>query len=57
MYQGMLPTLIIRDPDIIKQINVKEFDHFLNHRPFIADGADPIWTKNLFSLKGNFYDF
>ncbi|GJQ77433.1 hypothetical protein Trydic_g20831 [Trypoxylus dichotomus] len=51
MYQGTLPTLVIKDPEIIKQITVKEFDHFLNHRSFIPDGSDPIWTKNLFALK------
>nr|XP_022908458.1 cytochrome P450 9e2-like [Onthophagus taurus]XP_022908459.1 cytochrome P450 9e2-like [Onthophagus taurus] len=53
MYQMTLPTLVIRDPDLIKQITVKEFDHFVDHRPFIPDGVDPIWSKNLFALKGN----
>ncbi|KAI4464097.1 cytochrome p450 [Holotrichia oblita] len=51
MYQGTIPSLLIRDPEIIKQVTVKEFDHFLNHRPFVPDGVDPLWGKNLFSLK------
>jgi len=51
IYQGMLPTLLLRDPEIIKQITVKEFDHFLNHRQFIPEESDPIWSKNLFALK------
>ncbi|KRT83704.1 cytochrome P450 [Oryctes borbonicus] len=51
MYQGTLPTLVIRDPELIKQITVKEFDHFLNHRSFLPDNIDPIWSKNLFALK------
>ncbi|XP_065167280.1 cytochrome P450 9e2-like [Atheta coriaria] len=53
MYQMTLPTLMIRDLDLIKQITVKDFDHFVDHRQFQAEGADPLWTKNLFSLKGD----
>ncbi|KAI4464070.1 cytochrome p450 [Holotrichia oblita] len=51
IYQGTLPTLIIKDPEIIKQVTVKEFDHFLNHRAFVPDGVDPLWSKNLFALQ------
>ncbi|KAI4464078.1 cytochrome p450 [Holotrichia oblita] len=51
IYQGTLPTLTIRDPEIIKQVTVKEFDHFLNHRTIIPDGVDPLWSKNLFALR------
>lgn len=52
MYQLTLPTLLIRDPELIKQITVKDFDHFVDHRSFASDDADPLWSKNLFSLKG-----
>ncbi|GJQ77435.1 hypothetical protein Trydic_g20833 [Trypoxylus dichotomus] len=51
MYQGTLPTLLIRDPEIIKRITVKEFDHFPNHRSFIPDDVEPLWSKNLVFLK------
>ncbi|KAI4464094.1 cytochrome p450 [Holotrichia oblita] len=51
MYQGMLPALLIRDPDLIKEITVKEFDHFLNHKPFIPEDIEPLWNKNLVVLK------
>lgn len=52
MYQLTLPTLLVRDPELIKQITVKDFEHFVDHRSFLPDDADPLWTKNLFSLKG-----
>lgn len=52
MFQFMLPTLVITDPELIKQITVKDFDHFLDHRTFIPEEADPLWGKNLFALKG-----
>ncbi|KAF2881549.1 hypothetical protein ILUMI_24625 [Ignelater luminosus] len=41
------------DPDLIKQITVKDFDHFLDHNQFISEEDDPLWGKNLFSLKGD----
>ncbi|KAK9752576.1 Cytochrome P450 [Popillia japonica] len=52
-YQGSIPVLTVCDPEIIKQITVKEFDHFLNHKPIVPTyyGVDPLWSKNLFSLR------
>ena len=44
--------LILRDPKLIKQIGVKDFDHFIDRRSFVGEGVDPLWSKNLFGLKG-----
>ncbi|KAJ8973166.1 hypothetical protein NQ317_007507 [Molorchus minor] len=52
MYQFFVPTLVIRDPDLLKQITVKDFDHFTDHRPLVPPDADPLWANNLFSLTG-----
>ncbi|KAJ3645276.1 hypothetical protein Zmor_022942 [Zophobas morio] len=52
-YQFFLPTLLLKDPDLIKQITVKDFDHFVDHRNFIPEDSDPLWGKNLFALTGN----
>ncbi|KAJ8928373.1 hypothetical protein NQ314_019104 [Rhamnusium bicolor] len=49
LYQFVKPILILKDPDLIKQITVKDFDHFTDHRSFASE--DPLWTKNLFVLK------
>ncbi|RZC33601.1 p450 domain containing protein, partial [Asbolus verrucosus] len=51
-YQFLLPTLLLRDPELIKQVTVKDFDHFVDHRNFIPEDSDPVWGKNLFSLTG-----
>ncbi|KAI4464046.1 cytochrome p450 [Holotrichia oblita] len=51
VFQGTSPILTIKDPEIIKQVTVKEFDHFLNHRSFVPDGIDQLWSKNLFALR------
>ena len=52
MYQFLLPTLVIKDPDLIKRMTVKDFDHFVDHRTFIPEDSDPLWGKNLFALTG-----
>ncbi|KAK9885344.1 hypothetical protein WA026_010841 [Henosepilachna vigintioctopunctata] len=52
VYQFLTPALFLRSPDIIKEVCVKDFDHFLNHKGFVADGVEELWSKNLFALKG-----
>ncbi|XP_044272812.1 cytochrome P450 9e2-like [Tribolium madens] len=46
------PSLFIRDLDLIKQIIVKDFEYFTDHQHFIWEENDPLWSQNLFSLKG-----
>ncbi|KAL1509566.1 hypothetical protein ABEB36_004279 [Hypothenemus hampei] len=46
------PTLILKDPELIKQLTIKDFDHFSDHRAFISPESDPLWSNNLFSLNG-----
>lgn len=43
---------MIRDPDLIKQITVKDFDHFLDHRPFLKDVENELFGKSLLLLTG-----
>ncbi|KAF5285375.1 hypothetical protein FQR65_LT13265 [Abscondita terminalis] len=52
IYNFQDPLLLIRDPELIKKIFVKEFETFPEHRNFIAEGVDPLWSKNLFAMKG-----
>ncbi|KAK9885349.1 hypothetical protein WA026_010846 [Henosepilachna vigintioctopunctata] len=35
----------------MKQICVKDFDHFLNHKGLLPDGVEEFWSKNLVGLK------
>lgn len=42
---------MIKDPELIKEITVKEFDHFVDHRGIIREDSDPL-LANLFFLTG-----
>ncbi|XP_049818313.1 cytochrome P450 9e2-like isoform X6 [Aethina tumida] len=52
MYQLYTPTLVLKDPELIKQILVKDFDHFMDHKPFLAPESDVLWSNNLVALEG-----
>ena len=47
------PTAVLRDPELIKEICVKNFDYFLDHQTFVDEEMDPMFGKNIFSLKGD----
>nr|AVL92874.1 CYP450 [Locusta migratoria] len=45
--------IMIRDPEIIRTITVKDFDHFTDHANFIeSEKANPIQQRMLLVLKG-----
>jgi cytochrome P450 family 9 len=52
-YNFTIPSLILKDPELVKQITVKDFDHFVDHNTFLSEEVDPLWGKNLFALTGN----
>ncbi|XP_076275225.1 cytochrome P450 9e2-like isoform X2 [Rhynchophorus ferrugineus] len=52
-YQFQEALLLLKDPELIKQITIKDFDHFTDHRTVgTSDEIDPLFNKNLFFLKG-----
>jgi cytochrome P450 family 9 len=51
-YNFTIPSLILKDPELVKQITVKDFDHFVDHNTFLSEEVDPLWGKNLFALTG-----
>ncbi|XP_052862554.1 probable cytochrome P450 9f2 isoform X2 [Anopheles cruzii] len=55
MFEMLTPLFVVRDPELIKRITVKDFDHFVNHRPmFHTDANNPASTvmfhKTLFVM-------
>ncbi|CAG9854551.1 unnamed protein product [Phyllotreta striolata] len=51
IYLFTAPILVIRDPDLIKQIAIRDCQHFADHVQMVPVN-DPLWSKNLISLSG-----
>ncbi|KAF7987348.1 hypothetical protein HCN44_003110 [Aphidius gifuensis] len=49
-YDFSYPTVFIRNPELIKSIAIKNFDHFVNHRAVIDPKTEPLFGNNLISL-------
>ncbi|XP_012230974.1 cytochrome P450 9e2-like [Linepithema humile] len=47
------PAILLRDPEIIKDITVKSFEHFPDHRIFVDEEVEPLFCKNVFALRGD----
>uniref|UniRef100_A0A1Y1L0G7 Cytochrome P450 n=1 Tax=Photinus pyralis TaxID=7054 RepID=A0A1Y1L0G7_PHOPY len=50
MYQFRIPVLLIRDPELVKQVTIKDFDVFPEHTRVIPLDAEPLFSKNLFNM-------
>ncbi|KAJ6640976.1 Cytochrome P450 9e2 [Pseudolycoriella hygida] len=51
-FDFLTPVFMIRDPELIKRLAIKEFDHFQDHKSLIDSDADPILGNILTALKG-----
>lgn len=50
--EGSTPIILVRDPELVKRITVKDFDHFVDHKPLLNEETEPLLGSNLFSMKG-----
>jgi hypothetical protein len=46
------PVVMLRDPELIKVIAVKDFEYFTDHRSMLSEDGEPVLSRGLFSLKG-----
>ncbi|KXJ79841.1 hypothetical protein RP20_CCG027714 [Aedes albopictus] len=59
-YDFMKPIFMLREPEVIKQITVKDFDYFMDHTPTMTNsnpdsdevGGDSLFGNSLFALRG-----
>ena len=49
-YEMSLPVFIPRDPELVKQVAIQSFDHFLNHQPGFGESS-PLLGRTLFFRK------
>ena len=52
VHQFLTPIVLLRDPELIKMVTVKDFEHFLDHQAPLSEEAEPMFGKALFNLKG-----
>uniref|UniRef100_A0A1L8E476 Putative cytochrome n=1 Tax=Nyssomyia neivai TaxID=330878 RepID=A0A1L8E476_9DIPT len=46
------PIIVILDPEIAKQVSVKDFENFVDHQEIFNEETDPDFGNSLFALKG-----
>lgn len=45
------PTYLIRDPELIKQISIKDFEYFTNHLMDVHEDSDVLMCRTLFNMR------
>jgi cytochrome P450 family 9 len=53
MFNFKQPAYVIIDSELVKQICIKDFDHFVNHNDATTTGVDKVFDRTLFSLHNN----
>jgi hypothetical protein len=43
VYQFMSPVVLLRAPEFIKMLTVKDFEHFLDHQLPLTEEANPLF--------------
>ena len=49
---AIFPAVLIRDPDLIRDVAVKYFDHFTDRYNFVNEEIEPMFGKSLALLRG-----
>ena len=49
------PSLLIRDPELVKNVLVKDFHYFMDRTFSFEDKSDPLFGKNISVLKGQLW--
>uniref|UniRef100_T1GYJ8 Cytochrome P450 n=1 Tax=Megaselia scalaris TaxID=36166 RepID=T1GYJ8_MEGSC len=44
------PAYMIRSPEVVRQIAIKDFDHFVNRRKFFVNSESSLFGNSLFQL-------
>lgn len=48
---GGYPLYLLRDPELIKQVTIKNYEHFLNHRIDVGEKTDSLLANTLIFMK------
>ncbi|XP_053664376.1 probable cytochrome P450 9f2 [Anopheles marshallii] len=50
-FDFLSPIYVVRDLELVKQICIKDFDHFINHRIQLDENHDPLFGRALFAMR------
>uniref|UniRef100_A0A182KH02 Cytochrome P450 n=1 Tax=Anopheles christyi TaxID=43041 RepID=A0A182KH02_9DIPT len=50
-FDFLSPIYVVRDLELVKQICIKDFDHFVNHRIELDEDHDPLFGRALFAMR------
>lgn len=50
--EGTKPVIIVRDPDLVKHITVRDFDSFMSRQALFPVEIFPLLGRGLVSMKG-----
>jgi hypothetical protein len=53
MFLFRQPLVLLRDPELIKAVAVKDFEYFTDHRNIFVQ-KDSVWSKVLINLQGKY---
>ena len=51
MFEFKMPVYFVRNPKLAKNLAIKNFDYFVNHRVVIDEDADKLFGKSLIGLR------
>ena len=52
-YEFLTPVLMLRDPELIKAVTIKNAEQFPDHRPLVYEEMDPLLGGMLFTQRGD----
>ncbi|XP_055539818.1 probable cytochrome P450 9f2 [Wyeomyia smithii] len=52
MFQFRRPGYLLHDPELVKLITIKDFDHFTDHSNVVPIDVDPFLGRSLFFMEG-----
>lgn len=49
------PIIVLKDPELIKSIAIKNFDKFPGRQAFVDESIDPLFACNMFNIIGDYW--
>ena len=51
LYEFMTPTLVLKDPELVEQVLIREFSTYPDHGPFLFEPSSVLY-ESVFNMSG-----